>query len=298
MRKVVIFTDSTSDLTKELYEKYDIKVIPFLVNFGDDVYKDGIEIDVDKLEKLINDNKHKKIMPSTAAPGPDLYKMYFDEYLEKDYDILFVGIGDKLSSGYKNVSFVNTMIEKDRLFVVDSMNLSSGIGLQAINAAILRDSGKSAKEIYDELTKRAKNVFSNFSVFTFDYLKKGGRVTATKAFFATLFKIKPILGVREGLLKVRKLSKGKFINSLNFQIEELKFHVEHNNVLMDRVFITHFNSDAVDYFKEEIIKLGFKEDNILITKCGAVIGSHSGPGTLGLLYEVKDGTLEYIKEVE
>ena len=298
MRKVVIFTDSTSDLNKDLYEKYDIKVIPFLVNYDDVVYKDGIDINCDKLEKLIDENKNKKIMPTTAAPGPDFYKSYFDKYLDDDYDIVFIGIGDKLSSGYKNVNFVKTMIEKDRLYVIDSMNLSSAIGLQVINAAILRDSNKSAKEIYDLLMPKSKNVFSNFSVFTFDYLKKGGRVTATKAFFATLFKIKPILGVRGGLLKVRKLSKGKFINSLKFQLEELKFHLDMDNVVMDKVFITHFNSEAVDYFREEVFKLGFKKDNIYDLKCGAVIASHCGPGTIGLIYEVKDSSIEYIKEVD
>lgn len=294
MNKVAIFTDSTADLGNELYEKRKINFIPFSVAIDGKDFRDSENINSVKLFELV---KKTKSLPKTAAASPDYYLSKITPFIEKGYDIFFVGIGKELSTAYNNVlKKVNEMLPVNRFYYIDGMNLSSATGLLLLNACDLRDSGKSAKEIAEILAPRAKNVFSNFSVFTYDYLKKGGRVTHTKAFFATLLKIKPILGVRNGLLKVRKLSRGKFLKSLDFQIDELEYHYKKNNVITKYLMITHAVSEAVPYILAELKKRNIKFDNILETPAGAVIASHCGPGTIGILYEVKNNKISFLEE--
>ena len=294
MNKVVIFTDSTSDLTNEIIKDRAIEIIPFSVSIGDRNYLDGVDINTKELLNIC-DTTHQ--IPKTSMPSIALFEEKMRPFIDNDYDIFYVGIGKELSGNYKNLAQVAKLFPENRFFYYDGMNLSSATGIQVLVATDLRDKGLSAKEIKEELEKRAPNFFSNFTVFSLDYLKKGGRVSSFKAFFGTILRAKPILGVRDGLLTVRTTVMGNLKKGLDYQLDEIEWHFKQNNLMLDYITITHVHSEeAAAYLKEELNKRGIKPKYLYDTIAGCTIASHCGAKTIGILYEVKDKTLDYLKK--
>ena len=148
MNKVRILVDSCADLTAEMYKKYDIDVVAQNVIFGETTYKDnGEEITLEQLYKKVEETGN---LPHTAAVTPGTFDEYFKKTLDAGYDIVYVGLGSKLSTTFQNAHITKQSYPEDRIFLVDSMSLSSGIGLLALKAAKFRDEGLSAKEIAEK----------------------------------------------------------------------------------------------------------------------------------------------------
>ena len=136
MAKIKIITDSTCDLTKELLEKYDITVIPLYVNFKETSFKDGVTIDTSLLYQKVEEYQ---MLPKTAAITIVDFMTVFSQYIKEDYDIIYTGISKALSSTYNNAVIAANEIDPDRISVIDSMNLSTGIGLNLLSISKLRD---------------------------------------------------------------------------------------------------------------------------------------------------------------
>ena len=284
MNKVAIFTDSCADLSDEIYHLRNIHVIPFIVSCGGKEYLDGK--DISTLE-LLNKAKELNTLPMTAAPSPYFYKEYIEKVINDGYEVVYIGIGRDLSQAYKNIHQVETLLPDGKFYHFDSMNLSSAIGIQVLKACDLRDEGYSAKEIIDKLSPLAPNYFSNFTVLSLDYLKKGGRVSSFKAFVGSFLKAKPIFGVRDGILNARKTIIGKFVKAYNYLVDEFLFHYEHNNINPKYVIISHVdNIEGSDYIIKHLKEKNVQIENLYVTHLGATIASHSGPKTIGLMYEV------------
>lgn len=280
MRKILILTDSTADLNKEQYEKLNIKVIPLLVNFDGETYQDGIDIDSSLIyEKVANGAD----LPKTSSVSPAAFIEIFQEYINKDYDIFYVGIGSLLSGTFLSATIAKSDFPLERIALVDSMNLSSATGLLVVKACKLRDEGKNIHEIAAEIKKLVPYVSSQFSVQTMDYLYKGGRCSGIKYFLGKLLSIHPVIKVTNGRLDVFDTPKGKFSRSLDIQFEILDKDLP--NIDMDHIFITHSSADQryLDYVYGELSKRLPKE-MITITQTGSVISSHCGPNTIGLLW--------------
>ncbi|MFA5443236.1 MAG: DegV family protein, partial [Bacilli bacterium] len=214
MNKVVIFVDSTADLNKEHYEQFDIHVVPLLVNIGGKAYKDGEEINSEKLYKLVAEHGE---LPTTAAVPPFSFIEAFKPYIDNGYDIFYVGIGSKLSATLQSVVLAAQEFEEGRVFYSDSNNLSSGSGLLALKAAKYRDEGKSAFEIKTLIDAHSPKVSSLFAIETLDYLHKGGRCSGTTKVLGKLFHIHPIIKVTDGKLIVYKKPRGR----MNAALDEL-----------------------------------------------------------------------------
>ena len=167
MSKIKIVVDSTVDLSKELYEKYDIAVIPLNVSFGEKTFKDGVDITRDQ---LYEDVKKYKSLPSTSAPGPQVFEEEFKKWLDQGYTVIYMGIGSTLSTALQSANIAKNNLGSDKLFLVDTKNLSSASGLLAMKAAKLASEGKEAAEICKILEKDVPNVVAQFSVETLDYL--------------------------------------------------------------------------------------------------------------------------------
>lgn len=131
MNKVKIITDSTADLTQELYEKLDITVLPLYVTIGEKTYKDGIEITAKELYKKVNEHNQ---LPKTSAVSPIVFEEEFKKYIDLGYDVLYLGIGSEFSGTFNNARIAASNFPKDRIRLVDSANLSSGIGLLLLKA--------------------------------------------------------------------------------------------------------------------------------------------------------------------
>ncbi|MFA5421352.1 MAG: DegV family protein [Bacilli bacterium] len=280
MRKVAIFVDSTTDLNPEHYKQYDINVVPLLVNIVGKAYKDGQEINSELLYKLVAEHGE---LPTTAAVPPFAFVEAFKPYIEKGYDIFYVGIGAKLSATLQSVILAAQEFPEGRIFYSDSNNLSSGSGLLALKAADYRDQGKSAAEIKVLIDELAAKVNSLFAIETLDYLHKGGRCSGTAKVLGKLFHIHPIIKVVDGKLIVYKKPRGKMTSALDELAAELKGHLP--NVDLTRVMVTHAGVDQpnLDYLVKKVGGL-VDPSIVVVTHAGAVISSHCGYGTIGVLY--------------
>lgn len=283
MNKIKIVVDSTVDLSKELYEKYDFEVVPLNVTFGQETFKDGVTINRDQ---LYADVTKYKSLPATSAPCPQVFEEVFRKYLDQGYDVIYMGIGSTLSTAFQSANIAKNMIESEHIYLVDTKNLSSASGLLAMKAAKLAKEGKSPKEICEILEKDVPNTVAQFSVETLDYLHKGGRCSGTAKVLGHLLHIHPHILVKDGKLIVYKKPRGTMKVAIDGQIEELKKALP--NVQMDNIMITDsgVKDEIRDYFVKEVSKL-VDPKIIRTTPAGCVVASHCGFGTIGLLF-IKD----------
>ncbi len=283
--KVIIASDSTCDLSNELLKEYDVKIIPLHINFGEESYEDNVNINLEKLYKLVDE---KNELPKTAATAPGEFYDFFKSFIDEGYDIFYTGIGSKLSITYQNASMIANEFP-GRIYCVDSANLSTGIGLLILKACKLRDKGLSAKEIAQEITNIVPRVKSQFVVNTLDYLYKGGRCSSSARFISSILSIKPMIVVRNGEMSVGKKFIGSLKKSVMGMVKLFLQDLEHLDP--EFVFITHtFAGDRAKQIKEAIKDV--KIDHLYETIAGCVIGTHCGAGTIGILYILKDKKVE------
>ncbi len=281
--KVKIITDSTNDLDQETLKKNDIEVLPLYVNFTNESYMDGVDITTPQLYEKVEELKE---LPKTAAVTIATFEEVFSKYVQEGYDIVFTGISKQMSRTYENAVLAANEVSPEHIFVVDSMNLSTGIGLLLLKACKYRDEGKTAKEIAEQLNLDNKRVLSQFAIERMDYLYKGGRCSGMAKIFGTLLKIKPLIAVRDGRMHVAKKPHGNMKVALDIMIEQLKQDLPRLD--RDVVLITHSIAfESCDYIKEKISQF-LGDVPILCTVAGCVISSHCGPGTIGILYMVHD----------
>ena len=196
-----------------------------------------------------------------------------------------MGISKEMSRTYDNACLARDEVSKERIRVVDSMNLSTGIGLLLLNAGEMINEGKSIDEIANYLEEANKKVRSQFVIPTMDYLYKGGRCSSLAKIFGTFLKIKPLIIVRDGKMAVGKKPRGNMKVALREMINYLASDLDKLEV--KNIFITHSLAiDDVEFLREEILKL-VPNINIFVTQAGCVISSHCGEGTIGILYMVK-----------
>lgn len=281
---VKITTDSCADLTQQQYEENNISVLPLFVTLGENEYLDGINI----TPKDIFDYVEKtKVLPKTAARSIEEYKDFFLDALKDGDEVFYTGISGKLSSSFSNAQKAVEELGSDKIFLVDSQSLSTGIGSLVLMASTLAKEGKGGKEIAEIIEKQVQHNQASFIVDNLDYLYKGGRCSAMARFGANLLKIKPRLELVEGEIKNTGKYMGNFKAVCKKYIDDMLLN--HSNYKKDIAFITHTCSDEefvksmVEYVKSKNI---FK--NVVSTVAGATITSHCGANTLGILYLLEE----------
>ena len=276
---VKILADSTCDLSPELIRQYDIGIIPLYVHLGEEEYKDGVNIWPDDLYKWSDEHG---ATPKTAAPGIEDIEAMLDPEWEGEY-VIFT-ISSSMSSSFNNCRLAAQDLEmEDRVFVIDSENLSTGIGLLILMAADLAGQGKSGAEIMSEIEKTREKVRASFVVDTLTYLYWGGRCSGLAAFFGSALKLHPRISVAGGAMHPEKKYRGKDIKYIMDYVRDMEPALK--TARQDRVFITHSgcSRQILDQVRSYLENLGHF-DQILETRAGAVISSHCGPGTLGVLF--------------
>lgn len=280
-----IITDSTCDLSKELIEKYNIRVIPLHVSFpGDDTeYLDGVNINSEQIYDLAT---KLNVLPKTGAVNVVEFIKAFEEELAKGNEIFYVGIGSGLSSSYNNACIAREQFPDSKIVVLDGQNLSTGTGLIVIKAARLAKEGKSLEEIKEICEKAVPLVSAKFCIDRLDYLYKGGRCSGMAMIAAHALKIHPVAKVINNKLVVYKKPRGKYENAVEVQIDEFMHDLD--NIDKSCVFITH--SGRMDGIEKQIydkISPYLDKENLFITEAGCTISSHCGPKTIGILYILK-----------
>lgn len=280
MNNIKIISDSTCDLSEELLKKYDISLIPLMISMGTKSFKDGLEITPEEIFRWSDETGET---PKTAAPVLGDVVEFLQPYANSGTDTIFFGISETMSTTCNILRLVAENMGYQRLFVVDSKNLSTGIGLQVLRAAELAAKGCDVDEILQDNKNINEKVHASFVVDTLTFLHRGGRCSGVAALLANTLKLKPEIEVINGNMEVVKKYRGNLKSVL------MKYVHEKRDMLLnadpDRIFITH--SGCSDDIIQEI--RGYLEDlhifkEILETRAGSVISSHCGPNTLGILY--------------
>lgn len=276
MKKIAISLDSACDLSKELIEKYDFKVIPFGVNLGDKFFYDG-EIAPEEIFEYADNNK---TLPKTNAVNEEAFKEHFAKILN-DYDaIIHFDISSEMSSAYQNA--VNASKNFKNVYVVDSRTLSTAISLEAIYAKKLTETMDDPAKIVELVKKRIPDVQASFIIERLDYLYKGGRCSGLALLGANLLKIRPEIEVLNGNMKNTEKFRGKMADCVTKYCRATLEKYNHPDKSV--IFITHSVADKelVDAAKAVVSEYGF--ENVYETTAGCTVSSHCGKNTLGILY--------------
>lgn len=284
MPRIKIVTDSTADLTKEMYEKYDCAVLPLTVTINNQSYKDTTEITTKELYKIMDETKQ---LPKTSAVSPEDFLQMFNDIKAQGYDgIIVTGIGSNMSSTMQSAHIAKDQMDGFPIRIVDSLSLSTGTGLLIINGREYLDQGHTLDETADYMLSLVNKVRAQFIVESLDIIYRGGRISSAKYLFGKLLRAHPFIQMNDAKLVVADTPKGKIHRALdhlfNVFLEDL-----HQGIKTSQVFITH--SEAHEYAEYYLAKVKeyIPEKNIHITGAGAVISAHCGPGTIGILY-IKD----------
>lgn len=276
-----IISDSTCDLSEELLEKYDISIIPLHIILGMEEYSDGVNISPEKIYEWSDKNK---TTPKTSAVSLMDTVEILKPYVEKKTEVVCFSISSSMSTTGNVMRMAVEELEAQNLIkVIDSENLSTGVGLLVIEAAIMAQNGKSAAEIAEKIEKERKYVRASFVVDTLTYLYRGGRCNAVSALAGGVLKLHPMIAVKDGKMGVAKKYRGKIDHVIMSYVKDME--EELRKAKKDRVFITHSgcNRETVNAVREYLKSLDIF-DEILETRAGGVVSSHCGPGTLGVLY--------------
>lgn len=277
-KKVIITRDSTSDLSKETLELLNIHTLPLGVTLDNKTYKDGVDIDPDFIYKYHDEHG---VLPKTSAANVAEMTDFFAQFVEQGYAIVHFNISSKMSSTYQNSLIAAEEFED--VYVVDTLNLSTGEGLLVMKAAEMAKDGKDAKEIFDTINELRAYVDASFVIDSLEYLHKGGRCSALAALGANLLKLKPCIEVRNGSMGVSKKYRGKYTQILKEYVKERLS--DYSDIDLDRVFVTHAGCDPelVEEIRALVAETApFKE--ILVTRAGCTVSAHCGANTLGVLY--------------
>ena len=279
-----IVSDSTSDLSKELIEKYHISILPLYIHLGDQEYADGIGITPDEIYSWSDEHK---ATPKTSAASLEEAINLLSSLTENGDEVICFAISEDMSTCANVMRMAAEEIGKeDQVYVIDSANLSTGIGLLIIEAALMIEEGKNAEEIVSAIEALKPRVRASFVVDTLTYLYRGGRCSGVAALAGGMLKLHPKIVVENGKMEPRKKYRGKMQQVILSYVKEME--EELRAAKPDRVFITHSGCDVetIALVKNYLETLGVFQE-ILITRAGGVISSHCGPGTLGVLFVIK-----------
>ncbi len=275
MEKIKIITDSTLDLPAELIREKNIEVLPLLINFGEESYLDGVEITTKEMIDKINATG---ILPTTAQVTPNRFEETFKKYLDEGYKIVVLTLSSDMSGTYQSACIAKDMLESDDIVVIDSRNVTSGLGLLVLKACELRDKGLGIKEIEEEILKAIPKVKSSLNFESLENLVRGGRLSKTAGTIGSVLGLRLILEVKDGKMSVKDKVRGskKALKKLISDFESADVDFDSPIVLLELL-----NEDVY-----EGLKIYFQEKNInyIDAKVGCTVGIHSGIKPCGIFF--------------
>lgn len=276
-----IITDSTSDISLERAKELNVDVMALTVSFGEHSYRSGIDIsDAEFYKKLVSTSE----LPKTAQVNPYEFEKKFQEYLDAGDEIISIHISKELSGTYQSAVIAKEALESDRITIIDSMNVTSALGLLVTIAAKLRDDGASAQEITDALYSYIPRLRLFVVLDTLDYVKKGGRISPTVAFIGGVLNLHPIITLANGKIEMADKAKGKK-SAIKWLREKMLALPQEEGL---PVLVGHADAQS----RGEALQEALEEDgvkNILANVCmGSVVGTYSGPDAIGIFYISKE----------
>lgn len=273
MSNIQIITDSTAYLEKSYCIENNIVVVPLSYVFEGETETEGYP---GEFESFFSRLKNSKDFPTTSQPPVGDFKEVFESALKEGSEIIVVTISSKLSGTYNSACLAAEMLDANKISIVDSLQCGANIAELVKIAVKMSKTKKTRKEIEEELNDQKERMDVRIVPETLDYLRKGGRLSNIASFVGNLINLKPIVGFNEGKLEVVAKTRG-FKKAIKFAIKDIPPEAKVIN-------ITHvINLDSAVKLKKEVVAQ-FPNAEVNITEIGPVVGSHNGPGTLGLVY--------------
>ena len=280
---IKVTADSTCDLSPELLARYNVTLTPLSVIKNGESFLDGVDITPDDIYRHVDNGG---ALCSTSAVNVDDYRKLFKELSTQYEAVIHITIGSLFSACYQNASIAAANFKN--VYVVDSMNLSTGQGHLVIEACELAAQGISALEICSRLNELRGRVHASFILDRLDYMQKGGRCSSVVALGGKLLRIKPQIAVIDGGMKMVDKYRGSLEKCVEKYVKDLL--KDRKDLRLDRVFVTHspVPEEAVQIARATIKKYSdFKDENIFETNANCTVACHCGPGTLGVLFMTK-----------
>jgi DegV family protein with EDD domain len=282
MANFKILTDSGCDLPGTMLQELELTVVPLIVNFQGQSLEDTVDEGIQALYQGFRDGE----AATTSAVNPDRWGTEMEKLLQQGQDVLTVAFSSGLSTTYQSAVIAAEELKEKyphrKIYVVDSLCASMGQGLLLWYAAKKRAEGMEIEGVYQWLEDNKMNLCHWFTVDDLMYLKRGGRISAATALVGTMLQIKPVLHVDDAgkLISVSKARGRKAsLEALAKKVGELGLEGEN-----DTVFISHGDCIEDARYVEKLMKEKYGVKQVVISYVGAVIGSHSGPGTVALFF--------------
>lgn len=275
MEKIKIITDSTLDLPSDIIKEKDIEVLPLLINFGEESYLDGVEINTkEMLEKVEKEN----IFPTTAQITPNRFEEVFNKYLSEGYKILTILLSSEMSGTYQSACIAKDMIGSNDIVVINSRNVTSGLGLLVLKACEFRDNGNSIFEIEEKIKNIIPKVKSSLVFESLDNLVRGGRLSKAVGTIGSVLGLRLILEVKDGKIEVKDKIRGskKALKKVISDFESV--NVDFNSpIIIDEILSQEIFEGLKKYFEDKDIK--YIHGNV-----GCTVGIHSGVKACGIFF--------------
>jgi len=271
---VKIVTDSSCDLPAEIVQEMGITVVPLYVRFGEEVYREQVDISLDEFYQRL---EHGPIHPVTIQPSPQDFATAYQKLTQEADGIASIHISSKLSGTCNSALQGKKLLEKDfPIEVVDSQIITVGLGLICIAAAKMAKAGESLASVVEEVKQMIPNIRLLALLDTLKYLQKGGRIGKAKALLGSILNVKPMITLKEGEVvpagQTRSRSKG---------IERLFSFVESTSNIEDLAIAYNTTPDEAQALAERLGSL-FTKEAVRVVRLGTTLGVHMGPGGLAV----------------
>lgn len=293
MTKIII--DSTTDLPKDIIDRYDIDILPLRIYINGREYLDKFTICVSDVYKEMKNG----ILPQTSLPNPKNIYELFEKYASKGKDFIFYSFSSKLSSTYETSYLIIKELKKKfpdvNMGIIDTKGGSLGSGLIALQGALAAKKGESFDNIIKNSKQASENIEHIFSINDLSWLLKGGRISKSSEIIGRTLNIKPILEVRDGKMEVVKKARGRK-KMLNTVLDMVENRIEEFPEQI--IGIAHADDLKTALKMKDMIEKRIEcKNGILIEKIGSVLGSHLGIGGVGVLFFNREPDL-YISNLE
>jgi DegV family protein with EDD domain len=284
MSKIAIVTDSTSYLPVEIVKQYKIAIAPLILIWGDQTYNDGVDIQPQEFYSRL---KTAKVMPSTSQTSPATMQSIFQPLAEQGMDVIGIFISSKLSGTVQSAQQAKEMMGGlgDRVSIVDSLSTSMSLGLIVLAAARAAERGGTLRECIAAAERTRERTGLIFAVDTLEFLHRGGRIGGAQRFIGSALNLKPILALNdgrvEGIERIRTKAKAhdKLLELVSDRVKgkrEVRLASLHANAAQDAQAVLERAVQSI------------KPVEVLSSEVSPVIGTHAGPGTIGLAYSYED----------
>ncbi len=276
---VRIVTDSAADIPPELAASLQITVVPLEIRFGDETFRSGVDLSSEEFWQKL---KTASASPATAAPSAGDFQQVFEQLIaDGATGIVSIHLSSKLSATYQSAVVAAQEISGTPVEVIDTLAVSAGCGHLAIAGAERATAGASASEIASELEAMKDRIRLYGAIDTLEFLRRGGRIGGAQALLGTMLKVKPIISLEDGVVepvaRVRTRSKA---------IEQLAEFVSKEAGNIERIAL--LNSDAEDVDRLiDLVNASHPVSSDDVWRFGPVVGTHGGPGLLGLAFITK-----------